>query len=148
MKARRGIHEGVTFKQCFERHTFELSLRRQGAVAGVGLFAESPLPRRSTLGFFTGQRVTRMEALERLSKKAKCIISYEGLEGKVWLDGSRGLVSVFQRINSSRGSGLAANVEFAVFQDRLTVRTLRTVQPGEELLADYDWRHADEQPRS
>ena len=131
---------GAAFKHVLNGKAFSFSRRKEDSVAGIGLFTEAALARRTTLGYFTGQRVTAEEAARRRASGAKCIISYLDLESAaVWLDGSKSRTSPVGWLNSSRDTGKQANVDFVVDGEKLTVVTLRAVASGEELLADYSW---------
>ena len=113
--------------------------KRESDVDGVGLFAEQSLNAGETLGFFTGELLSRRGAAVRRRAGAKCIIEYSmGDEGTVYLDGSCGRSCLFQYINSAAGSGKVANVQFVVIGDRLCVETRAAAGDGDELLADYE----------
>ena len=121
---------------------FTFSRRRAGAVADVGLFTLERIRKGAVLGVFTGQEVSRTVALQRRASGAKCIVQFERDGKRVYLDGSKGRTSCFCWLNSSRGSGREANVEFVVIDHLMAVQTLSVVEPDTELLADYDWVRA------
>ena len=119
---------------------FTFSLRRAGAVAGVGLFAEARIRKRAVLGVFTGQAVSRAVALERRARGAKCIVQFERDGKRVYLDGSRGKASCFCWLNSCRNSGREAIVEFVCLVARFVPEPLAlllhaTTRLGPELYA-------------
>ena len=75
--ARDGISEGHVFTlRAGAGCVTQLSYRRRGAVAGVGLFTEEPLPARKLLGVFTGENISKREAAARHAARAKCIIAF------------------------------------------------------------------------
>ena len=119
----------------FERQR-RLFSKRESPIHNVGLFAEQNFKVGEVLGYFTGQQLSRREATERRQVAAKSIVEYVGLEGRIYLDASRGQAP-FQWINSVAGSGVAPNVRFVVIGDRLCIETCAAVNAGGELLADY-----------
>ena len=137
-----GIRDGLPFPlRCSNGSEVSLYFSRQGAVAGVGLFAAEPIAACQTLGFFTGQKIDAAEARSRRAASAKCILQFVDLNGApVYLDGSRGCTSPFGRINSSKGSRREANVEFVCVGEQQTVQTLSAIARDEEFLADYCWK--------
>jgi len=131
---------GVPFAHVCMGAAYSFSCRREGAVAGTGLFTETALKARATLGAFTGQVLAAAEARARRARRVKSLLSFKTLEGKrAWIDGSAGRASCFVWLNSSRGTGRTANVELCVQGEQLLVRTLVAIAPGTELLADYAW---------
>ena len=119
---------------------YSFSCRQEGAVAGTGLFTETALKARTTLGAFTGQVLAAAEDRARRARRVKSLLSFKTLEGKrAWIDGSAGRASCFVWLNSSRGTGRTANVELCVQGEQLLVRTLVAVASGTELVADYAW---------
>jgi hypothetical protein len=129
---------GKPFPVVYGSARFTFSLRRDGAVAGVGLFTNERIRKRAVLGVFTGQVVSKA-AKERRTQGAKCLVTFLRDCGPVYLDGSRGKKSCFSWINSSRGTKREPNAEFVVFDRSMAVQTLRVVERDTELLVDYDW---------
>ena len=130
------------FAALYGSKRFTLSLRKRGAVAGIGLFAEARIRKREVLGVFTGQYVSKAVAAQRRARGAKSILEFIRDGKVVYLDGSKGKKSCFSWLNSSRGISRTPNAEFVVIEGRVAVQTLRAVEPDTELLVDYDWARA------
>lgn len=130
---------GKPFPVVYGPARYTLSLRRDGAVAGVGLFTNERIRKRAVLGVFTGQEVSSPVAKQRRAQGAKCLVAFLRDDVLVYLDGSRGKTSVLSWVNSSRGTNREANAEFVVIDRSMAVQTLRVVERDTELLVDYDW---------
>ena len=137
-RKRGALALGVVFPV---RHGQRISrFSKRSAVAG--LFAESALKRGVAVGHFTGETLSRAEALRRRTvDSSKSILMFRNADDvEVGLDASVGRRSPWLWVNSSHGAALPASVEFVcVDGERLVVRAIRRVEVGEELLADYPW---------
>lgn len=120
-----------------------MSRRSVGAVAGIGLFAECVISRGTLLGAFTGEVLTRDEVVRRRADRRAARATLVQVTPSVFLDPTRGNVSCWRWLNSSAGTGKAANVEWVADGVRVLVCARADIAPGQELLADYDWTALD-----
>lgn len=103
--------------------------------AGLGVFATTLLPRRAVLGRYCGEHLTQQQYDERYpdGELGQYVLQ---ISKNLYVDARDAAQSNWPRyINDPRGSSARrANVEF--IRDG-SVRTLRAILPGEEILVDY-----------
>jgi hypothetical protein len=102
--------------------------------AGLGLFATQRIPKGVRIFEYTGRIVTNEEADRTLSRSRYC---YD-LNSRFTLDGS-------PRSNVGRYANHSCrpNGEAYVWRGRVFVRSLRAIEPGEEITYDYGRTYFD-----
>jgi uncharacterized protein len=111
---------------------------RRSQVDGLGCFATVRFPKGRKIAEYTGERISRREIKRRLAGAQRIHIcginTYWAIDGKVGGNGT-------QYINHS----CAPNCYVRIVRDHILFFALRDIEPGEELLLDYEesW-HPDE----
>ena len=100
-------------------------------IDGKGCFATVAFKKGRKLGEFVGERISRVETARRLRGKRRIRIC--GIDSYWSIDGSVG-GNVTQFINHS----CQPNCRLSVVRDHLIFFALRDIQPGEEILLDYE----------
>lgn len=115
---------------------------RRSTIAGHGLFAKTVLPVGTTLGWYRGRLLTRSEAkasgsdsILRLQIRPWWVTRADWKTGYTYVDAKGGTDQQLRFVNSSKGTGRAANVRM---RDNGEFRTIDEVCIGEEMLMDYD----------
>jgi SET domain-containing protein len=107
---------------------------RQSPIQGKGLFTDSPIPLRTKLGEFSGERISVREARKR-ARGANRIVIVE-LSATKAIDGSvRG--GPFQFVNHSCDPNLFVRIAYG----RVEFYSKRHIAAGEELTCDYGDSH-------
>ncbi len=96
------------------------------SATGLGIFATAKIPRRIRILEYVGKIITDKEANRRGGKYL-----FELGNGKT-IDGTD-RANIARYVNHS----CAPNCDVIVVGDRVFIRTLRVIQPGEELTYDY-----------
>ena len=125
------------------RNRVWLSRRTEGAVSGIGLFAECLIAKGTLLGAFTGMTMTTVELAARRAEGLLHGSSVVRVDRNLYLDPTRGHVSCWRWLNSCVGTTHSANVVWVTDGVRVMVRAKTHIRPGEELLAVYDWRNME-----
>jgi SET domain-containing protein len=113
---------------------------RKSTIEGVGLFTDSPIPARTKVGEYTGERISVREARRR-ARTRKHIAIVE-LNSKEAIDESvRG--GPFRYINHS----CSPNVFIRIAYGRIEFYAKRSIAAGEEMTVDYDVSHHNGQLR-
>ena len=108
---------------------FKLSMR-PSRVHRFGVFSEEPIPDGEKIIEYTGERVTRREAVRRCRKGLMYMLdSYWSIDGSASGSGA-------ELINHC----CEPNCRFQKEDGRVWVVSLRPIHPGEELLLDYKFR--------
>jgi SET domain-containing protein len=111
-----------------------MMLIRRSSIQGKGLFTDSPIPRRTKLGDFSGEFISVREARKR-ARGAKRIAIVE-LSATKAIDGSvRG--GPFQFVNHSCDPTLFVRIAYG----RAEFYARRNIAAGEELTCDYGDSH-------
>jgi SET domain-containing protein len=104
--------------------------------AGLGAFATKHLKIGQILGDYTGEEVTEdadgdyVLMIQGYNSKGKSVNRFIDAQ-----DPSSGWPRYLNSIR--KGDGLKKNCKFFINGDRVSVKTLRDIEPGEELLVDY-----------
>lgn len=104
--------------------------------AGQGAFATKLLYKGQILGDYTGKEVTE----DADGDYVLMVQGYnsKGKEVNRFIDAEDPSSSWPRYLNSiKRGDGRKKNCAFFINGDKVSVKTLREIQPGEELLVDY-----------
>ncbi len=110
---------------------FRLEIRRS-RIAGLGVFAAEAIPRRRLVIEFTGDRITRAEALRRWRMRGRPKrITYARLNRQWIIDPWNGNGSVY--INHS----CEPNLYQCKLPGHYLLFSLKRIRPGEELTFDY-----------
>ncbi|MCS6999415.1 MAG: SET domain-containing protein-lysine N-methyltransferase [Bacteroidota bacterium] len=104
--------------------------------AGKGLFAVRRLPKDTFLFYYDGDRLSVQEYTERYAELGVGPYAIE-LNATTVIDARRTDAGVARFICSYHGSGRKPNVQYYTTGTCVEVWTIRTIEPGEELLADY-----------
>jgi hypothetical protein len=105
---------------------------RKSAIHRNGCFAEDFIPAGATVREYTGQMISAAEALRREADPARPGIY------TVWLDEGRVVDGWFGGNESIYlNHACAPNCEWDFRDDRIFIRALRDIAPGEELTIDY-----------
>lgn len=109
---------------------------QKSRIEGRGLFTDCPVPARTKVGEFTGERISVREARRR-ARKQKHIAIVE-LNHRQAIDGTvRG--GPFQYINHSCNP----NVFIRIAYGRVEFYAKRRIAAGEEMTVDYELSHHD-----
>src|ERR1700733_1254170 len=111
-----------------EASKFALKIKRS-KIHRFGVFALEPIPKRTRVIEYTGERISRREISRRLEGRFTYIFlldPYWGIDGAV--DGSGAEI-----INHC----CQPNLEADVTKDQIYYVSLRTIKAGEELTVDY-----------
>jgi len=104
--------------------------------AGKGLFAAKPFKKGETISFYDGELLTTDQYNKRYDKEGYG--SYGMTLNRNWVIDARKTTSgVARYICDFTGSGKKPNVEYQEYKKRIEVVTLRKIEEGEELFADY-----------
>jgi SET domain-containing protein len=111
--------------------TLELGLSvMKSPIHGLGCFATARFPKNSAIAEYAGERITRTEAMQRMSRFGVKRISE--LDADLYIDGSvEGNDS--QYINHS----CEPNADVFIIDSFMIVFALREIVPGEEITVDY-----------
>jgi hypothetical protein len=102
--------------------------------AGNGAFANIFIPKRTTLGYYKGKRLTKQQYI-RL-KDESYVWELSSRSGPVYIDAKNPKISNWLRFfNDSRDKRI--NVEPYQYRGNMYYRTLRNIQPGEEMFINY-----------
>lgn len=109
---------------------------RKSRIEGKGLFTDAPIPARSKVGEYTGERISVREARRRArTRKHVAIIE---LDDRHAVDESVG-GGPFQFINHSCKPNVFVRIAFG----RAEFYALRNIAAGEEMTVDYGLSHHD-----
>ncbi|MCX7930334.1 MAG: SET domain-containing protein [Chlorobi bacterium] len=104
--------------------------------AGNGLFAVRRIPTNTYLFDYDGDRLTLREYTERYAEFGYGPYAIE-LSSSVIVDACRTDAGIARYICTYHGSGRKPNVQYYTTGARVEIWTIRRIEPGEELLADY-----------
>lgn len=119
--------------------TWQANLRfdvavKKSSIDGLGAFAVVPVPARRKIGEFEGERISRVEARKRASRRHR--IAIIELDSNAAIDGSRhGNKTRF--VNHSCNP----NTYIRIHRGRVEFYALRDVAKGEELTCHYGETH-------
>jgi len=110
---------------------------KKSAIDGRGCFATIPFRKGRKIAEYVGEKISRRETARRLAGKRRihiCAIdTYWAIDGSIKGNGT-------QFINHS----CEPNVSMRLMRGHLLFFALRDIEPGEELLLDYEWSyHSD-----
>ena len=99
------------------------------ARTGLGLFATMPIRRGTWLLEYTGALLTNAEALKKENKGARYLFE---INSRWTIDGS-------PRSNIARYANHSCkpNLEVEIVKKRVLLRTIRSIEPGDELTYNY-----------
>ncbi|RMF36440.1 MAG: SET domain-containing protein [Chlorobiota bacterium] len=104
--------------------------------AGLGLFAVRRIPKDTFLFHYDGDRLSVAEYSERYVELGFGPYAIE-LNQRTVIDAHRTDAGIARFICSYHGSGRKPNVQYLSTGKCVEVWTIRTIEPGQELLADY-----------
>ena len=111
--------------------TLELGLSvMKSPIHGFGCFATARFPKNSAIAEYAGERITRMEAMRRMSRFGVKRISE--LDADLYIDGSVDGNDT-KHINHS----CEPNADVFIIDGFMIVFALREIVPGEEITVDY-----------
>lgn len=116
--------------------TATASSSADGMRAGVGVYTTVRLPRGALLAWYRGRALTQ-DQLDKLygADAAPFTLSIKLRDQTYFVDARLGVLANWVScVNDASGTGLEPNVEM---QDLGGLKTLRTIEPGEELLVRY-----------
>ena len=97
---------------------------------GFGCFATVHIPKNCAIAEYTGERITRTEAMRRMGHPGvKCVSE---LDADLYIDGSVGGNDT-QYINHS----CEPNADICIIDELMIVFALQEIVPGEEITVDY-----------
>lgn len=114
---------------------------RQSAIQGLGAFAAKRIRKGQRIVEYAGERISNEEADRRYdeSKMRRHHTFLFTLDSKTVVDGaSSGNAAIY--INHS----CEPNCEAVISGKRIYIHSTRTIEPGEELLYDYQYERTDE----
>ncbi len=117
-------------KKKYTPGNFDLKIKR--SVAGLGLFAESPIPKGACIIEYTGKLLSKKE------EEASNSLYLFDAGGGVTIDGA-------PRWNTARyiNHSCRPNCEIDIYKHRVYVIAKRNIKAGEELAYDYDTDYFD-----
>lgn len=104
--------------------------------AGMGLFAVRHIPKDVYLFDYDGDRLSVSEYTERYAELGFGPYAIE-LSPSVIIDAYRTDAGIARYICTYHGSGRRPNVRYYSTGQRVEIWTIRPIEPGDELLADY-----------
>jgi len=115
---------------------------KQSSIAGLGCFATSKIPAGKTIGEYTGTIITEEESIRKRS--AYMMTVQDGNKVLHVIDAANKKTSSWTRyINCCRHLG-EQNAIFRQYKKKIYVRTMKDVEPGEEVLVFYGADYAEE----
>ncbi len=117
---------------------------RPSKIQGLGAFAIAPIPAGTRIIEYTGERISTAEADRRYADDAS-----EHPHVLLFNVDSRTVIDAAVRGNEARfiNHSCEPNCETVVEKKRVFVEAIRDIEPGEELLYDYNLtRHDDDPP--
>ena len=114
---------------------FFVPFRIARAHTGLGLFATMPIRRGTWLLEYTGEMITDAEAKEREDRGARYLFEIN----------TRWTIDGFPRANVARYANHSCkpNMEVEIVKQRILMRTIRSVEPGDELTYNYGRDYLD-----